>query len=159
MVDVQADIRESLKESLSDAAQFYCCHPDDLWCLTDRGFLFKLFQESNATGKHVDSFAEVINQVIKDRQGKIKQSCKGRVVAGRILTFDPSATMYDGISEEVTGGFFDSDDLPPPEFWVGMVGEKLAAFIPSVFISRASEGVECCMGGCLEWADEFEVIL
>lgn len=156
----QEKIWETMKESLLDVVQFHCCYPDEFWCLTDRGFLFKLFQENGTSSTYVDLFSVMIKQVIERRNRMIKKSHQGWVVAGRILIFDPSSTMYDGIAEEVTEGFFDSDDLPPPEFWLGMNGGKLAAFIPSVFASRANEGVECCLGGCLEWAtDTFDVNL
>tara|TARA_B100000745_G_C20130797_1_gene387491 strand:+ start:883 stop:1074 length:192 start_codon:yes stop_codon:yes gene_type:complete len=62
--------------------------------------------------------------------------------------------MYDGVSELASSSFFDSDDSPPPEFWLGVEGDSLVSFIPEDYISRANEGVECCMGGCLAWGKE-----
>lgn len=156
----QEKIKETMKENTLGVAQYHCSHDDELWRLNDQGFLFKLFQESSTSATYMDFFSERVKQVVEMRNRMVEQVHQGRVVAGRILIFDPSTTMYDGIAEEVTDGFFDSDDVPPPELWLGMNDGKLAAFIPSVFASRANEGVECCLGGCLEWAtDMFDVNL
>lgn len=152
MKNSQENFIFDIKSALQDAASYYLNKQEGLWRLTDRGFLFNYFQSYNSNGEYIIHFYEKIEMVAKSRN----KFCdfRGAQVSGRILLFDPSAAMYDGLSEELTDGFFDSDDVPPPEFWVGIKNGKLVAFIPSEFEAIANIGVENCMSGCLEWVTE-----
>ena len=159
MVEVTPDFEERGTEVLAEIVQ-YSSSCDDLWSLSERGFLFKLFQTHGSAGSHLALFFDEVNKVIDMRRKMLNSESSGKKTRGKILLFDPSSTMYDGVAEDVTEGFFDSDDLPPPSFWLGVNNEKLEVFIPSAFLIRANEGVENCMSSCLEWAtEEFEVTL
>jgi hypothetical protein len=62
--------------------------------------------------------------------------------------------MYDGVSEQVSNKFFDSDDVPPPEFWLFFRDDTLFSFIPDDFLEYANFGVDSSMSGCFEWMDD-----
>jgi len=125
-----------------------------LWELEEKGFLFKLFQNRKSNGNHLAVFFNKVELVI-DARRQLISSCKNSIenTDGNFLLFDPSSTMYDGLSEEVSSGFFDPDDVPPPEFWIGIVDEQLVSFIPSEYFELANSGVDSCMSGCLEWCN------
>lgn len=144
---------DNLEDSLIDMIQCYYKNSGIIWSSMDKGLLFKLFKQYGNTGEHILFFSESVNQIILKRK-KFKSNVAEGVVHGRILEFDPNATMYDGIAEDCTEGFFDSDDVPPPEFWIGMQNEKLLSFIPSELCERADVGVRNCISGCLVWISE-----
>lgn len=144
------------KSELCDVAKCYLTSSDkaEIWRLCEKGILFDIFQEYGDRGKHLNVYFEKIREVIGRRQSTSDQLGTGLVLSGRYLLFDPSATMYDGLAEELSSGFFDSDDAPPPEFWVGIKDDLLVSFVPSDFIGSAAEGIDSCMSGCIEWSGE-----
>ncbi|WP_145999080.1 hypothetical protein [Oceanicoccus sp. KOV_DT_Chl] len=153
---IETDLIPKFRPVLHEIYQ-YSHRVDDeftLWELADRGGLFRAFQEFGDTNNHLSVFFQKVQDVIEKRAGVIVEKSKPYSFTGRFLMLDPSATMYDGLSEELTSGFFDSDDVPPPEFWVGVVGNKLVAFIPKKFLPVTEGAVENCMSGCLEWMGE-----
>ena len=125
-----------------------------LWNLINRGFLFKAFQEDNLSGLISHEFVNKVNYVHEARRNitSVFFPYPSHMV-GRLLAFYPSMTMYDCILEEITEGFFDSDDVPPPEFWLTFENETLISFIPDRFSDVATIGTENSISGCLEWLD------
>ena len=111
-------------------------------------------KHENDGGDHLKLFFEVVEKVIKSRRALIGSSSAGETVSGRYLFFDPSATMYDGLAEEQSSGFFDSDDTPPPEFWIGAKDGLLISFVPLEFISLADNGVINSMSESIEWSGD-----
>ena len=150
------DVFPEFNLSLHDLAKYYFCANDKkaIWHFSEKGILFKLFQKYGGSGDHLSIFFKHVHEVIKRRKNMLMKADNKSTLIGRYLIFDPSATMYDGLAEEVSSGFFDSDDVPPPEFWVGVKGNLLISFIPSDFITSADEGIESSMSGCIEWSGE-----
>ena len=118
----------------------------DLWKLAKRGLLHKYFKEAD---DYLEEFYRHVELVIskKDYENNSKE------IIGRWLCFDPTMTMYDGLAEEFSKGFFDSDSVPPPELWVARERDTLICFIPEQFIANAHAGIVDQMSGCLEWAE------
>jgi hypothetical protein len=88
---------------------------------------------------------------------------------GRILLFDPSATLTDGAAEIASGGFFDVDNIPPWDTWVCFVYEAtyrtsqsrgfdgyLVSWVPPYFIECVNAGIEVNPEQCIGWADEMD---
>ena len=88
----------------------------ELWSIYNKGFLYRSFKANS--DKHLFEFGQVVNEVISDKDNRLKHSDVSHALDGEWLCFDPSSTMYDEVAEESSSGFFDSDDVPPPEFWV-----------------------------------------
>jgi hypothetical protein len=123
-----------------------------IWKLCEKGFLYDLFKVGNAvSGDYLIGFYGVINQVLKKKLISKKNSNVNILPNGRWLVFDPTSTMYDGVAEAESSGFFDSGDVPPPEFWLGVYDEVLVSFIPEKFLNIAILGVNSCISGSLSW--------
>lgn len=72
----------------------------------------------------------------------------------KMISVQLSATMLDGLASEYSQGFFDENDVPPPELWVDYLPEKacLIAVIPPVFEPMVSDVIENYnMSDCIEW--------
>ncbi|RMG18989.1 MAG: hypothetical protein D6731_00530 [Planctomycetota bacterium] len=85
---------------------------------------------------------------------------------GRLLCFDPDATLSDGAAEEASEGFFDADNLPPWDTWLAYAvdgvppgswqsfGSYLVCYVPPALLGPARRGVEANPEGSLCWADD-----
>jgi hypothetical protein len=149
-------LSESYSEKIRCIYQLYKANPNSLWDLAERGFLFAAFEASNAKAQYVDVFFEKVESVTTRNCKNVSEKEANTVPTGTLLFFDPSATMYDCLAEEFSDGLFDSDDVPPPEFWLGKWNAKLVSFIPSELFARANAGVEHCPSGSLEWGRQIK---
>lgn len=124
-----------------------------IWGSDRKGVLFRLFKEFGYENRHVEEFFKIVrSEIAIRRQGLTSiNGVEGLSVSGRILAFGPNSTTYDGCAETQSSGFFDSDDVPPPELWIGVCDGQLYSFVPHMFLPRASEGVDSSLGESLEW--------
>jgi len=125
---------------------------DSLWNAYGKDFLFELFKADDRD--YIFDFSEIVNNILKNKTDNAKAECKNALSGGKFLIFDPTSTMYDGVAEIESTGFFDSTDLPPPEFWIGFFDRVLISFIPERYVEIAARGVDSCISGSLNW---FEV--
>lgn len=127
---------------------------DSIWKIHKKGFLYDFFKEDEAkNGNYLVKFSETVKEVLNKKLDLKKASLASTSLSGRWLIFDPTSTMYDEVAEAESSGFFDSDDVPPPEFWVGFYDEVLISYIPENFLSLASLGVDSCISGSLSWSE------
>jgi hypothetical protein len=145
-------------KSVYEAAAYYAMNRSEsqwIWTIERKGLLSKIFDSLEDDELPSLTFYKEALKVIEQRRCSLSNIVVTNI-SGRLLSFCPDATMYDGLAEDYSYGFFDVSDVPPPEFWIGIYNDKLVSFIPSEFLGRAIEGVEACLGGCLEWlGDEF----
>lgn len=98
------------------------------------------------------------------------------LLGGRLLAFDPEASLFDGMANIETGGFFDNDNVPPFDTWVTYVYDEaywrpivpgetrgwdafqtyLVAWIPPVFVESVGYGIEVNPEECILWLDEMD---
>jgi hypothetical protein len=81
---------------------------------------------------------------------------------GRLLHFDPSASLSDGAAQVASEGFFDADNTPPEDTWVDFVEKPegrwtafdsyLVCWIPAELVEAAIAGIEANPEECLRWA-------
>ena len=145
---------EVYRNEIMEVVCFHQAYPVFLWRLADKGFLYAEFRSGSDPEKLVERIERILYEIESSRKEKLGDRCCFGKEVGRILIFDPFATMYDGVAEEATNGFFDADDTPPPEFWIGLDRGRLVVFIPEMFLALASVGVESCLGGSLEWGGD-----
>ncbi len=85
--------------------------------------------------------------------------------AGRLLVYFPDANLCDGAAMEASSGFFDADNTPPWDTWVGLVSTMnrehdasfataLVCWVPEVLTADANAGVQVNPEGCILWLDE-----
>jgi hypothetical protein len=72
----------------------------------------------------------------------------------------------DGASESVTNGFFNIEDEPPWDLWLGWIVEKsdrpreyLVCWIPPSLMPTAQDGVDVNPVACIDWLEELEQTL
>jgi len=77
---------------------------------------------------------------------------------GRLLMFEPTATLSDGAASVVSNGFFDDDNVPAWDTWVHFVGARSASFlvcwIPEWFLETADGGIQVNPERCIVWAQD-----
>jgi hypothetical protein len=95
---------------------------------------------------------------------------------GRLLAYFPDDSLFCGMAEVTSLGFFDANNIPPWDTWVWLVrnvrsftyedgahgemdGNYLVAWVPPEFIPLANEGMKVNPEACIMWldtmADEF----
>jgi hypothetical protein len=73
---------------------------------------------------------------------------------GRIVAFQPGETLSDGAADAVTAGFFDLNNTPPWDTWVGFREGTLYAWIPQALEIVVQEAIEVNPEQCLKWATQ-----
>jgi hypothetical protein len=85
--------------------------------------------------------------------------------AGRLLFFDPVASLSGGGTQAASAGFFDDGNTPPWDTWVYCVDDRslpdeavfstvLLSWVPRNFIGVADAGIRANPEGCLSWASD-----
>jgi hypothetical protein len=102
---------------------------------------------------------------VADRRGWFAKDhvTTGSRVEGRLLSFAPDETLSDGAAETVSKGFFDVDNEPPWDLWLGYVVEKssrpreyVVCWVPPAFLQAAEDGIEVNPEVCIDWLPELE---
>lgn len=100
----------------------------------------------------------VVNHIIHARKYKLEHLKKTSDVIydpSNIMVYEPDSTVFDGISESETDGFFDVNDCPPWDTWVGFLvfGDKryLLSWVPEEFKHFVNEGFEVNCVECFYW--------
>lgn len=92
---------------------------------------------------------------------------------GALLVYYRDLNLFDGAAELVSGGFFDTDNIPPWACWLALLpGETvsvnrpngtrfraehvdfLVSWVPPTLIQHAQEGVLINPEACIEWASD-----
>ena len=79
---------------------------------------------------------------------------------GRLLVYDPSMNLSDGMAESETDGLFDVNDCPPWDLWVGFIrdagNEYLLSWIPDYLVELTQFAIEVTPANSLYWLDELD---
>jgi hypothetical protein len=82
---------------------------------------------------------------------------------GKLLAFFPDETLCDGAAEMVSYGFFDVDNVPAWDTWVGIFRdydrEYIVSYIPNQFVSLVEEGTDVNPEDCIPWLDKSQTRL
>lgn len=103
----------------------------------------------------------LVLRVIKNRKALVEQSLDGlrhpMNISGRFLQHNFQETTYSCTPLEATSGFFDSLDIPPWDFWVGLktAGSQhfLYAWIPTELVELVDRGVQCSAEENILWLE------
>lgn len=105
-------------------------------------------------GRHVDADDAWVNAV-ETLVAARRRLLGPRVVwAGRILVFQPGESLSDGAAQKVSGGFFDIDNTPPWDTWIGFRQGTLYAWIPRALELIVQDAINVNPEQCLKWAVE-----
>jgi hypothetical protein len=81
---------------------------------------------------------------------KVSAYAKG----GRILLYIPQENLADGAAQVSSGGFYDADNVPPWDVWVGFSNSALVSWVPPTLIEVAQMGIDANPENCIRWSDE-----
>ena len=103
----------------------------------------------------------VVWWVARGRELKAARELSTGPVEGRLLGWSPDETVLDGASEGATDGFFNVEDEPPWDLWLGYVVETggreyLVCWIPSSLVETAQIGIDVNPVACVDWLPELE---
>lgn len=87
-------------------------------------------------------------------------------VSGRLLLADPKESDLCGLSVFESGGYIDTDDVPPWDTWVhyahedtvagGKRASYLLCWVPSCFVPHVEKGIAVNPVECFFWATEYK---
>ena len=114
--------------------------------------------------------ATTVNALLQRRQDCVSlelapAATPGDLLNGRLLVYFPDEDLADGAAEEATAGFFDSNNTPPWDTWVGLFrdphkgvssAEYLVSWVPEPFVLLASRGIDVNPEGCIVWLSHSE---
>jgi hypothetical protein len=89
---------------------------------------------------------------------------------GRLLIYFPNHDLACGAAEQETAGFFDINNVPPWDTWVAYFQDEqpnidsfdteyLIAWVPSVFVGLANDGIDVNPEQCIQWLSDTSVEL
>jgi len=110
--------------------------------------------------------ADAVRFVLNHRQvrlptDRIQPIANGRgLTTGRLLCYYPDADLSDGAAELASKGFFDVENIPPWDTWVGLYGSDqrdrsygvyLVSYVPEPLVRHASTGIDVNPESCIVW--------
>ncbi len=87
---------------------------------------------------------------------------------GKLLVYFPDSNLSDGAAKAESGGFFDSDNVPPWDTWVGLFRDEsadisyvdhLVSWVPGEFIDSVERGINVNPEDCILWLADSRVPL
>lgn len=123
--------------------------------------LFDAFKSGATADESLRRQAAVVESVVLRRSERLTETSESLSNDGRLLAVELPATMFDGVANSVSEGFFDDSDAPPWDTWlkVVMVGETgyLLSWIPSTCYQQANAGIDANGEQCIKWVDVDEM--
>lgn len=87
--------------------------------------------------------------------------------SSRLLAYLPDDTLADGAAELDTHGFFDADNVPPWDTWVGLfpveigfrsyASEVLISWVPPDFLGLVDQGIRVNPEECITWLADLDI--
>lgn len=104
-----------------------------------------------------DLWDKAVSEVVAKRSAKLSnisinvdsQTQSG----GRLLEFIPSETLMDGAAKYGSNGFFDVNNVPPWDIWVGFSDRTLVSWVPPALTELAQNGIDANPEGCIRWTE------
>jgi hypothetical protein len=105
--------------------------------------------------------ASVVEDVVLRRRRQVGTQADGVVSGSRFLVWFPDQTLSDGAAQLATNGYFDADNQPPWDTWLGWISvptiqdvglrNMLVAWVPGDLVKLVSAGVDANPEECLQW--------
>jgi hypothetical protein len=75
------------------------------------------------------------------------------VSAVRAVICRPSDNLFCGAADVSSNGFFDSNNVPPWDLWLGFLNGTLVSWVPPALVDVAAMGVFVNPEECIRWTD------
>jgi hypothetical protein len=99
-------------------------------------------------------WGKAVGEVVSQRAGFVvglldKQSVSYK--GGRFLLYTPAEDLACGAADQSSNGFFDTNNVPPWDLWLGFSDGTLVSWVPPALIDVASMGIFVNPEECLRW--------
>jgi hypothetical protein len=102
-------------------------------------------------------WAEGVEQVVRKRSELIAEAPRLEGVLnpddGRVLLYWPAENLACGAAEVASKGFFDADNVPPWDIWVGFSERTLVSWVPPMLVDVVQMGIDANPEQCIQWAN------
>jgi hypothetical protein len=116
-----------------------------------------------------------VEAVIDERRRELNAAAPAAIPTsgGRLAVLEPEGCFRDGVSQFNSEGFFDTNDVPPPNCWVGYIIDKeclkyrlagepsiveqehyLVFYVPPKWLNLAGKGIYVNPTNCINWCDD-----
>jgi len=99
---------------------------------------------------------EAVEEVVTLRAGFVAENVDQQFLGdkgGRFLLYLPSENLACGAADASSNGFFDTNNVPPWDLWLGFSDGTLVSWIPPALVDVAAMGVFVNPEECIRWAD------
>ncbi len=100
-------------------------------------------------------WAQAVEEVVTYRARLLSGSAAEHPVGatgGRILLYSPSENLACGAAAQSSNGFFDTNNVPPWDLWLGFSDGTLVSWVPPALIDVAWMGIFVNPEECVRWA-------
>jgi len=108
--------------------------------------------------KSESDWSVAVEELIVKRSGMLTQGWNQQVAeyakGGRILLYFPEENLACGAAQVGSGGFYDEDNVPPWDIWVGFFDGALLSWVPPALVEVAQMGIDVNPENCIQWADQ-----
>ena len=124
---------------------------------------------TDSVGFDPESWSRLVSVLVDERSRLMPPQPRGRslfALKGRMLVMDPQSTLCDGAAELESGGFFDSQNVPPWDTWVGFFWDErlpesafrtcLLCWVPDFAIPQVNAGIAANPEGCIGWSSDVD---
>jgi hypothetical protein len=102
-------------------------------------------------------WAEAVAEVVNRRRQLVDQIWQElrttQEDGGRLLLYYTFENLADGAAQQSSNGFFDADNIPPWDTWVGFSEGILLSWVPALLIEAAQMGIDANPEGCIRWSN------
>jgi hypothetical protein len=118
--------------------------------------------------------ASVVMDVLRSRASALRKvdvrpvQSDRDLLGGRLLVYYPDGNLVDGAAELASRGYFDLNNIPPWDTWVGLFrsdstdpseSEYLISYVPPKLVSLAGAGIEANPEVCIQWLTQTDMPL
>jgi hypothetical protein len=101
-------------------------------------------------------WAEAVEEVVAHRAAFVAGLVDEQSISdagGRFLLYNPSENLACGAADHSSSGFFDTNNVPPWDLWLGFSNGTLVSWVPPALVDVAAMGVFVNPEACIRWAD------
>jgi hypothetical protein len=101
-------------------------------------------------------WSEAVAEVVSKRRKEINQRSNATdqvdPYVGQILIYEPFENLACGAAQVSSSGFFDVNNVPPWDIWIGFSENAVISWVPPGFTEAAQRGIDANPEQCIQWA-------
>lgn len=150
------------KENLTQTI-WWCSQKSDITnpyeCLRTEELRPEIFEESRASAVQTVIYRRLTQGEPVIRNLKPSKNLAG----GKLIVYFPNMNLACGVSQDITEGFFDHNNVPPWDTWISYFNDSskhineasyLVSWIPPVFIDSVDKAINAIPEECVLWLED-----